>query len=503
VDRARAASFVRANWPILVVAAAPVALLLAFAGAYGMHRDEMYFIVAGRHPDFGYVDQPPITPLLNALSAAAFGASATGIRILPALVFGVVVLLTAVIAREFGGGRLAQFVAALTIAVSGYLEAGHLNTTATYDVLGWTIFLLIVIRLLRGADQRLWLAAGVVAGITLENKNLIVFLALGLAAGVVLARRWDLLRSKWVWAGAGFALLIWAPNLIWQAQHGWPQLEMARVIAERSGDENRSTLLLLQVLFAGPLLFPIFLAGVWWLLRSPAAVAWRPIGWAYLATLVLLFVTAGKGYYNGGLLPTLIAAGAVVTAGWLQRGRTWVRGIKVGTYSLATAGSFVLIAMFCLPYLPASSFPTSDQANANSDMANQFGWPSFVAQVRVVADSLSPEEQARTAILTGNYGEGAALELLSEPGLPPVYSRENSYADYGPPGEDRTTAILVMGWDGAGDYWGQWLGTCSLAATIDLGFPDGSYEEQGAGVWVCRGRTASWSDIWSRFRNIG
>jgi 4-amino-4-deoxy-L-arabinose transferase-like glycosyltransferase len=501
VSRVHAALF--AAWPVLLVAAGSVAVLLAFAGQYGLHRDELYFIVAGRHPDFGYVDQPPLTPLLNAASAAVFGVSATGIRILPALVFGVVVLLTAAIAREFGGGRLAQLVAALTIAVSGYLAAGHLSTTATYDVLGWTVFLLIVIRLLRGDDQRLWLLAGVVAGITLENKNLLLFLAAGLAVGVLIARRWDLLRNRWLWGGMGIALLIWAPNLIWQAANGWPQLEMARIIAERSGDDNRSGLILLQILFAGPLLFPIYLAGLWWLLRSQAAAAWRPVGWAYLVTLVLLFVTAGKGYYNGGLLPTLIAAGGVVTAGWLQRGRTWVRGLKIAAYSLATAGSGLLVAMLVLPYVPAASFPTSDLAKSNSDAASSYGWPSFVAQVRAVSDSLTPEERAHTAILTGNYGEGGALELLSEPELPPVYSRENSYADWGPPGDDRTTAILVMGWDGAGEYWGQWLGTCTLAATIDLGFPPGITEEQGAGVWICRGRTVSWVDFWSRFRNIG
>lgn len=492
----------RANWPVLVVAIGAVAVLLFFAGQYGLHRDEMYFIVAGRHPDWGYVDQPPLTPLLNAISAAIFGVSTAGIRIMPALAFGAVVILTAAIAREFGGGRRAQTIAALTIAVSGYLDAGHMNTTATYDVLLWTVVLLLVARLLRGADQRGWLLAGLAAGIALQNKNLILFLAAGMAVGVLLAQRWDLLRCPWLWLGMGLALLVWAPNLIWQAAHGWPQLEMARVIAARSGDENRTQLIELQVLFAGPLLFPIFVTGLWWLLRSTKSIAWRPIGWSYLVVLALVFVTAGKGYYAGGLLPTLIAAGAIVADGWLDRGRQWSRWLRRGTYGLATAASAVIVAVLVLPVIPAASVASTSIPKINSDVSSQIGWDKLVAQVSTVADSLTPGERAQTAILTANYGEAGAIELYGGPGLPPVYSGENSYAYWGPPADSRTITILVMNWAGAGDYWGTYLGPCRLATTLDVGLPEGVGEEQGAGVWVCRRRIQPWSEIWPLFSHI-
>jgi hypothetical protein len=89
-------------WPVLLVAGLMVVGLLAVSGAYGFHGDEMYFIVAGQHPAFGYVDQPPLTPLLSAASVALFGVSPTAVRLLPAIEMGLIVILIALIARDLG-----------------------------------------------------------------------------------------------------------------------------------------------------------------------------------------------------------------------------------------------------------------------------------------------------------------------------------------------------------------------------------------------------------------
>jgi 4-amino-4-deoxy-L-arabinose transferase-like glycosyltransferase len=497
---ARIRETLRLNWAPLLIAFGGVAVLLALSGRYGLHRDELYFIVAGRHPDFGYVDQPLITPLLTAASAAIFGVSATAVRILPALAYAAIVLLAAAIAREFGGDRRAQAIASLVVAVSGLIEAGHLSSTSTYDLLGWTVFLFIAIRALNGGDQRLWLLAGLAAGIALENKPLILFLGAGFAAGVVIARRWELLRSRWVWLGMALAFVIWLPNLAWQAAHDWPQLDMARSIAENSGAENRSQLILLQIIFAGPLLFPVLLAGLWWLLRAPQAKPWRAVGWSYLVILVLVYVVQGKGYYTGGLMPALIAAGAIVTAAWLDRGRLWLKRLKLGISGLATAASAAVVAVLLLPVIPPADFPSSAAADANADLVSQYGWDSFVTQVQAVTDSLPPDDRRHAAIVTGNYGEAGALELLSKPGLPPVYSGHNSYSQWGPPPDSVTVAIMVYVSSSAG-AWSSWLGPCELAATIDLGFPRGVSEEQGAGVWVCRYRQSPWGEIWPQLRH--
>ena len=282
-------------WQVLVVAGLMVAGLLVLSGAYGFHGDEMYYIVAGQHPAFGYVDQPPLTPLLSAASVALLGVSPTAVRVLPALEIGLIVVLVALIARDFGGSPRAQVLAALTAALGGYLGAGHLDTTTDPDLLAWAIILWLLVRLLAGADRRLWLAVGVVSGIGLENKDTLLFLGAGLVAGLVLTRRWDVVRLPRAWAALGIALLIWAPNLAWQATHGWPQITMARAIAAYGAD-NRAQILPLLWVFTGPLLFPVSVAGLAWVLWTKAGAPWRAIGIAAVVALVLVFISGGKGY---------------------------------------------------------------------------------------------------------------------------------------------------------------------------------------------------------------
>ncbi len=211
-----------ARLPVLGIAGIVVAGLLALSPQYGFHRDELYFIVAGRHPAFGYADQPPLTPLLSALAAGLLGVTPTAIRILPALAIGACVVLAGLIAADLGGGRRAQLLAAAVVASSGYLAAGHLASTATFDLLAWAVVLWLTMRILAGADPRLWLAVGVVVGVALQNKDIILFLGVALIGGFLFARRWDVLRSPWAWAGLAIAILLWAPNLAWQVANGLP-----------------------------------------------------------------------------------------------------------------------------------------------------------------------------------------------------------------------------------------------------------------------------------------
>ena len=481
-------------WPVLCGAGVLVVGLLAVSGQYGFHGDEMYFVVAGQHPAFGYVDQPPLTPLLSAASVALFGTSPTAIRVLPALEMALLVVLIALMARDLGGSRRAQVLAAITAAVSGYLGAGHLDTTTDPDLLAWAVILWLLVKLLAGDDRRLWLAVGVATGIGLENKDTLLFLGAGLAVGLVITRRWDVLRSPWPWAAVGIALLLWAPNLAWQAANGWPQLTMASQISGYA-DDNRAQVIPLLWLFTGPFLFPVSAAGLAWILLTRAAAAWRCIGIAGIVALVLVFATGGKAYYAIGTASICMAAGGVVLDRWLARGHVV---LKSAGFVAAAVLSGALIVLLTLPILPLATYATTSLPATVPDTANQVGWPQFVATVEQVVATLPPDERSRAVILANDYSEASPLILLGS-GLPPVYSGHNSYWSWGPPPDDRTVVIHVGDWRPT-DYADYFTG-CHDVATIDngLGIENG---EQGAAVTVCTGLRQSWSVVWPALRTI-
>jgi 4-amino-4-deoxy-L-arabinose transferase-like glycosyltransferase len=476
--------------PVLLVAAAILLALLVLAPAYGFHRDELYFIVAGGHPSWGYDDQPPLTPLLSAGAVALLGLEPWAVRVLPAIAVATIVVLTAGMARELGGTRRAQVLAAVVLAASGFLAAGHLGVTATYDLLAWATILWLTTRLLRGADPRLWLVVGLVAGVGLMNKHLVLFLAGGLAIGLVVHRR-DVLRSPWPWAGAALAMLIWAPNLAWQVANGLPQLEMARGIGENGGGE-RAMVIVELLLLVGPLLFPVALAGLWRLLRAPDLAAFRALGTAFLAILAVVLVAGGKSYYVIGAVPPLMAAGAIAVDGWLGASR-----VRLGSFIGATAASCALIVLLTLPVLPADVLATTPIPDIYAESAEQVGWPELVASVEDVVAGLPAADRERVAVMTANYGEHGALTLLGD--LPPVYSGHNSTWSWGPPADDRDIAILVGWW--SPEWRGRWFGPCAQAATIDNA-ADMPNQEQGAGVFICRGMERPWSAIWPEMHHL-
>ncbi len=397
-------------WPVLAIAAVMAVVLLALAGQYGFHGDEMYFVVAGRHPALGYIDQPPLTPLLSAASAALLGVSPTAVRLLPAIEMAVVVIVTALIARDLGGSLRAQVIAALTASISGYLGAGHLDTTTDPDLLAWALIVWLLVRLLAGGDRRQWLAVGLVAGIDLENKDTLLFLAAGLAAGLVVTRRWDVIRSPWAWGAIAIAFALWLPNLLWQAANDWPQLQMARAIADYA-DANRAQVVPLLWLFTGPLLFPVSAAGLAWTLLARDAAQWRALAIGAIVALGLAVATGGKAYYALGSTPLFMAAGAHVVDRWLARGHARTKGAG---FLVAAALSGGLIALLTLPVLSVPAFAQSSLPAAVPDTANQIGWPQFTATVERVVDALPPDQRAHAVILANDYSEASALELLGQ-----------------------------------------------------------------------------------------
>jgi hypothetical protein len=483
--------------PVLawVIAAGFVALELAVSGRYGFMQDELYFIEAGRHLAFGYVDQPPLTPLTDRITSV-LGVTPTAVRVVPALAGGAVVVLAARFAALFGAGRLGRVLAALLTACTPVLlSSDHLGNTTPLDLLTWpAVGLCVAVALLRDRP-RWWLGGGVAAGIGLENDNLMLLLLICLALGILLSKYRPVLGTPWPWLGAGIAAVLWAPDVVWQATHGWPQLSMASSLhQENSTAANYIGGLPVQVLAFGVLAFPLGVVGFVALWRRPEL---RFL--AVAATLIVAYVLAwvpGKGYYSFGIAPELLAAGSVAAERWIARARR----PRLRTAAVAAApltGMLVLMPLY-LPIVPVTdvhSLPSSVQHLSN--VGDTVGWPQLVSAVAAQDAALTRAGEPPTSIFTGAYGEAGALDVLgSGYHLPPVLSGHNAYWMWGP-GQASDRTVLVV------DALGQlspYFARCRLLATFNP-----PYHVQNdwtdLQIGVCTGPVAGWNTLWPHLRH--
>ncbi len=265
----------------MLVAAALLFVLLATSANYGWHRDEMYFVVAGKHPAWGYPDQPLLTPLIAAASYNLFGGSLVGVRAISALAGAGTVIVVGVLAGDLGGSRRVRGIAAAVWAVGAViLVSGHIVETTTFDVLATTAVCACIVRAVARAQPRWMLAAGVILGIGLLDKLLIgIVIAIVVGAILILGPR-SVALNRWALGGAIVAVVGASPYLIWQALHGWPQLAVSRAIAGQGAEGGRIGVIPFQLLLVSLLLAPIWIAGIIWLLRS---ARWRFLAIGYLS----------------------------------------------------------------------------------------------------------------------------------------------------------------------------------------------------------------------------
>jgi len=478
------------------LAGAAFLLEMAVSTRYGYHRDELYFIACAKHLAFGYVDQPPLTPILAGIGNFVFAGSLAGFRLIPALAMAGLVICSGLIARELGAGRFGQGFAALSVALTGeYLAGAHLVSPTIFDWLLWTVGFFLVLRLIRTGNLRLWLAVGALAGIGLENKWNILFFVFGLAIGLLATPQRRLLRSWWVLAAAVLALALWAPNLAWQASHGWPQLQVFSALNQQAA-HNRAVFWPAQFIYVGLLLTPVWLAGLLWLLRNPAARAFRLFAWMYVAVMAVFFVLGGKPYYPGAMYTLLLAAGAVPAERYLRDpARRLLRPMVVVVALVIGAVALLPIA---LPVLPARVLATVPLQKINYDLAETIAWPRLVATVAGIYRSLPANERRSAVILTANYGEAGAVDRYgSQFSLPPAYSGHNNFWLWGPPHEPRGVTIAV-------NFSAAQLQPFFVSVRKVTTFTNGlgvQNDEQGAPIYVCSGQRESWAAMWPALRH--
>jgi hypothetical protein len=487
------------------IAAGIVFVIHALANPhYGFFRDELYFIIFGQHPQWGYVDQPPVVPLLAALTQLG-GHSLFLLRLVPALCSAAGAFVVVLLAAEFGGGPFAQIFAVFVYVCTGVLT--NFGMKVGPDEIGlwsWPLLAYFVVRITKGADRRLWLLAGLVAGTSLQSKYAVIFFLAALLIGLLLTPQRSVLFNWWFALGGAIAIAIALPNFLWQAHYGFPMWELLR-----NGQNGKNEIvgplvyLVQQVLITNLFLFPVWVAGfIWLLLQAP----YRFLGYTYAILIAAMIVLHGKHYYPADIYPVMIAAGATAIDLWTSRAKLW--RIPIVAYALIFGWWFI---PFDLPILPEHTFvayraevakinPTGvttetehgrEENLLTGDYADMHGWPEMAAAVQQIYNSLSPAERSHAVVFGDNYGEASAVKFFT-PDLP-VISVHNQYWLWGPDGYDGSVLIQIGGTCWTSEHY---FTSRQIALTL-YSYYAINYETN-IPINICRGLKIPVAELWAK-----
>ena len=495
--------------PAIVAYIAVLKLLIHFYfnafSYYGYLRDELYFIDAGKHLDWGYVDVGPLTIWMGRLSRELLGNSVFALRFFPAIAGALTIVMVGLMARELGGGRFAQVLAALAVLIAPiWLGAQNNLCLPASEPLWWATCAYFVIRIIKTGNTRLWLWFGVFAGIGLLNKPSMLFLGAAIVTGLLLTPQRKYLFDRWAFLGGLVALVIASPYILWQILHGWPTAEFLAGMKRMVTEQIPSMVFLIgQVGYLHPLNLPIWLIGLGWFFFGKDARPFRVFGWVYILILVFLLMVKSKIYYFAPVYPVLLAAGAVAIERWVnQRGVRW---LKLALPAVLVAGGLAF-APVVLPVLPLEKTDAYITAATGGLLKNvweitntfhdQRGWENQAKVVAEVFHRLSPAEQADCIIFAGNFGEAGAIDFYGPAlGLPPVTAIHQNYYFWGPPARSGKVIIFF----GVGrDALEQNFGNVQQAATIKS--PEAVPHEQSVPVYICRQPRVNLKEAWPRLR---
>jgi 4-amino-4-deoxy-L-arabinose transferase-like glycosyltransferase len=489
------------NWALAGIAFVVVLIHVVTNNRYGFHRDEFQFLSDARHLDWGFVAYPPVTPFLERVGLQLFGVSMVGLRMFSVIAQAVAIVVAGLMARELGGGRLAQITAALVVATSGVsVFEGTEFQYSSFDYLWWTLIAYFVIRLLKTENPRWWVAIGVFVGLGLMTKYTILFFISGIITGLVLTPARRFLLSIWFWIGVAVALVIFAPNFVWQVRHGFISEHFLQYIHVRDVRQGRANGFVKDqfIICANLVAAPLWIAGLVGFLRDRR---YRMLGWMYLVPLALFAFGKGRGYYLAAAYPMLMAMGAVVGERWVaSMKRPWRLAVE-GLFFTGLAAWGLLVFAILVPLASSGRLKQFALKN-NGDLREEIGWDELVRTVAGIRNSLPPEQRESVGVLVGNYGEQGAVEILGAAyHLPMPISMTNSAWLRGYPATP-PSALIVVGF--SREAAEKAFTSCRLAG--HNGNSEGVKNEESQShpdIFVCGSPRLPWPEFWKEYQNYG
>jgi hypothetical protein len=482
------------------------------ARSYGYFRDELYYMAASERLAFGYVDFPPFVALVTAFARATMGDSLLALRLLPALAGTTVVVLAGLMARELGGGRFVQGLAALAVLVApNFLVFGTFLSMDAFDQLFQVSAAYVLLVILNRDRPRLWLLFGLFCGLGLLTKVTMLFFGFAVLVALLASPARRHLLTPWPWLGGAVAFVFLAPYLLWNAANGWPTIEFWREYGGKVDAASPLEFLVEQVVTMQPPALPLWLAGLGFYLFARGGHRYRTLGWVYVILFALFVAMNSRFYFLAPAYPALFAAGSVAAERFFGTRGRWRRALPAYAAVLAISGA-VVAPVTVLPALPVETLAritgaaggdagieveTREVAELPQNFADRFGWENMAETVARAYDGLPAEERSDACILVGNYGEAGATDFFGgERGLPQAISGHNSYHLWGPGGCDGNTVVSVGVPRGRLD---EVFGRTERAGTVKCRYcmPD----EDGLPVYVSREPKMPFEEAWPRFKH--
>jgi hypothetical protein len=411
---------------------------LACYNTFEYHRDELLYFSLGMHPDFGFATVPPLIGWVATVMQAFFGFSIFAVKLFPALLGGVFVVLGCLTARELGGKFYAQVVAGIAIIIMPItLRTFYLFQPVHLDLFFWTLILYYVLRFVNTENDKYLVVLGVVFGIALLNKYLVALLFPALLIPVLFTRHRAIFSRKMLYLGFALGFLIFLPNLVWQIQKGIPLIHhMGELKRVQLVHVDRVGFLIEQLLnpgMAGFVVIPGFI--FLWMNKT-----YRFLFFSVLFVILSLFLLHGKSYYTQGVFPFLAAAGSVLAEQSFRK--------KIFRYSFP-----VFLIVMSLPIIPMGipiykpekmvkyfkmledkygvvigrKFEDGSIHPLPQDYADQLGWEELAKITSDVWQKIPAKNKA--FIFCENYGQAGAIDVIGKKyGVPePVCFNESFF----------------------------------------------------------------------------
>jgi len=501
---------------IWAIALAKLIFHIYFNNQYGYFRDEFDYLSCGDHLQWGYVDQPPLIPFLIHFCRAVLGDSLRSIRFIPALASSLLVVQSALLARELGGRRYAMLLTAICVVIAPqYLSNGSLLTTNCLEPNLWMGCAYSAILAVKRQNPRYWLWFGVVAGIGLEEKYSIAVFGLGMVIGLLLTEQRRVFLHKWIWIGGAAAFLIFLPNIFWNIHYHWPFVQLMHSIRAEGRDVVLGPIAFLfqQMLLLDPITAPIWLVGLFCLLFSKPLRLYRMLGWCYLVCYAVFEVLHGKSYYLAPIYPMLLAAGAIVIEAAVDRpetGHPRLQWLKPASAVILLASGAHLLPI-TVPVLSPERFiaytktlpfklPVTEHSHARAPLpqwySDQFGWKEIADETEVAWNRIPAAERADCGIFAQDYGQAGAIDFFGRrQGLPGAMSGDRTYWLWGPRGYSGNCMIVL---DDRQDVLERYWQSVEL---VGISAPNTYALEQQISVFICNGkRFDSWANVWPHLK---